>query len=108
VGFAQPFDLNLADKLTHPLTGLRLFGGEPDARRGLRQHDLGEMPVQILKLGLALEAQHHRIAALAGLGDGGVKLRQLLQARQLVDDKPHPPLRLRRLIQQPQNQPINP
>ena len=66
------------------------------------------MAVQVFKLGLALEAKHDRIPALAGFGDGGVELRKFLQARQLVDDEPHPLLRLGRLIQQAQHQPVNP
>jgi hypothetical protein len=38
------------------------------------------MAVQVFKLGFPLESQHDGIAALAGFGDGGVELRQLLQA----------------------------
>ncbi len=108
VGLAQPFDFYFADELADPLAGLRLLRREPNAGRWLRQHDLGEMAVQVFKLGFALESKHDRIPALAGLGDGSVELRQLLQARQLVDDKPHTLLRLRGLIQEPQYQPINP
>ena len=59
-----------------PFAGVRLFGREPNAGRRLRKHDLGQMPVQIFKLGLALEAEHDRVAALARLGDRRMKLRQ--------------------------------
>ena len=38
---------------------------------------------------LSLEAEHERILALPVLGDSGMELRQLLQARQLVDHEPY-------------------
>ena len=93
VRFAQPFHFDFADELADPLAGLRLLRREPNAGRWLREHDLGEMAVQVFELGLALESEYDGIPALAGFGDGGMKLRQLLQAGQLVDDEPHPPLR---------------
>ena len=105
---AQPFDLNFADEFADPLAGLRLLGGEPDTRRRLRQHHFGQMPIQVFKLGLALEAQHDRIPALACFGDRRVELRKFLQAGQLVDDEPHALLRFGRFIQQAQYEPINP
>ena len=45
----------------YPFPGVRFLGGEPNAGRGLRQHHLGQMPIQVLKLGLALKAKHYGI-----------------------------------------------
>ena len=93
--------------LTHS-PALRFLRREPNTRRGLRQHHLGQMAVQIFKLGFALEAKHYGVPALAGFRDGRVKLWKFLQARQLVDDEPHALLHLGRFIQKSQYQPVNP
>ena len=53
-------------------------GFEKDFGRRLREHDLRQMAVDDLKLGLALKAKHERILALSVLGDGGMELRKPL------------------------------
>jgi hypothetical protein len=78
VCLTQPLDLHFADELAHPLPGIWLFGGEPNAGCWLREHHLGKMAVQVFDLCLALEAKHDRILTLPSFGDRRVKLRQLL------------------------------
>lgn len=78
VSFAEPLNLDFADEFAHPLAGLRFFGREPYASRGLREHDLGEMTVQVLKLCLPLKSENNWIIALASLCNGCVKLREFL------------------------------
>src|SRR5581483_5433716 len=97
-----------ANEFAHPVARFWFLRSEPDTCCGLRQHHLGQMAVQVLKLGLALEAKHDRIPAFASFADGRVELGQLLQARQFVDHKPHAPLSLSRLVQETYNKPINP
>ena len=60
----------------------KIFGGR------LREHDLGEVAVDDFQLRLALESEHDWIARFAVLRDGGMQLRQLLQAGQLIEHKP--------------------
>ena len=61
-----------------------------------------------LKLGLALEAKHQRVLRFSVFGDGGMELRQTLQTGQLVQHKPDRMLALFRLIQETQNEQVNP
>ena len=56
---------------------------------GCDNHHLGQPVVDVIDLGLALEAKDNWVAALAVFGDGGVKLREPLKAGQLVDHKPN-------------------
>ena len=88
VRFLHALDLHFADGAAHPLGGIRLRRFEEDLRGGLREHDLGEVAVDDFQLRLALETENDRVARFAILGDGGVQLRQLLQAGQLVEHKP--------------------
>ena len=60
----------------------KIFGGR------LREHGFGVFTVARLHLAASLEAKDYRILRFAILGDGGMKLRQSLQAGQLVDDEP--------------------
>ncbi len=108
VCLAQPFNLYLADELADPLSGVWFFGCKPNAGRWLRQHDLGQMPVTGTQPVPCLEAKHDWILPLAPFGDRRVKLRQLLQTSQLVNQEPDTLLPLRRLIQQAQYQPVYP
>ena len=94
----HPLDLDFADGFADPFGGLRLGGLEEDFGGGLRQHDLGDVAVDDLKLGLALEAKHQRVPAFAVLSDSRMELRQTLQARQLIQDKPYRVLVLGRRI----------
>ena len=89
VRLLHPLDLHLADGAAYPLCGIGLRGSEENLSGGLREHDLGQVPVNDFQLGLALETQNEWVAGLAILGDGGVQLWQLLQAGHLVDDKPY-------------------
>ena len=52
--------------------GTWLLRGEPNACRRLGKHDLGQMPVQVFQLYLALQAKNNKVSALAGLGDGRI------------------------------------
>ena len=108
VGLPQPLDLDFADGVRHPLGGLWLRGFQEDFGGRLREHHLGHVAVDELKLGLALEAKHKRVLRFPVLGDGGVELRQALQAGQLVQHKPDRVLAFLRFIQETQNQQVNP
>ena len=85
----QPLDLDFTDGFGDPFRRLRLGRLHEDFGSGLGEHDLRQMTIDHLKLGLALESKHERVLALPVLGDGGVELRELLQAGQLVDHKPY-------------------
>src|ERR1700722_724690 len=61
VRLPQPLDLDFPDGVRHPFSGLWFRGSQENFGRRLRQHDLGQMSVNHLKLGLALEAEHKRI-----------------------------------------------
>src|SRR5581483_2125428 len=100
VCLTQALDLDFPDKFTHPLPSLRLLRREPNARGWLREHDLGDMSVEVFKLGFALKPQHDRVPALACFGNGRMELGEFLQARQLVDDEPYSSLCFLRLIQE--------
>ena len=108
VRLLHPLDLHLADGAAYPLGGIGLRRSEEDLSGGLREHDLGQVPIDDFQLGLALETQNEWVAGLAILGDGGVQLWQLLQAGQLVDDKPHRMLLGLGRAEQPQNEHIDP
>src|SRR5579875_2983274 len=101
-------DLDFADGVRHPLGSLRLGGLEEDFGSRLRQHHLGEMAVDGLQLRLTLKAEYKRVFALPVLGNRSVQLRETLQGRQLIEDKPYRRLVLFRGAQQTQNQPVNP
>src|SRR5208282_4654872 len=108
VGLLHPLDLHLADGAAHPLCGIGLRRPEKDFGGGLREHDLGQVPIDDFQLGLALETQNEWVAGLAILGGGGVKIWKLLQTGHLVDDKPHRMLLGRGRAEQPQNEHIDP
>src|ERR1035441_6936998 len=108
MGFAQPLDLNLADSFADPFRSPWLGGAEEDFRSGLREHGLGIFPVAGLHLATSLKAKDDRVLRLAILGDGGMKLRQPLQAGQLVDDEPDRFLVRHGLVQEAQNERVNP
>ena len=84
----HPLDLDFSDGAADPFGGIRFGCLEKDFGRRLREHDLGQVAVDDFQLRFALEAEHDRIARLAVLRDGGMELRQLLQAGQLVEHKP--------------------
>ena len=104
----NPLDFNLADCLADPFRCLRLRGAKEDFRCRLRQHGLCIFAVTRLHLAASLEPKNDRILRFPVLGDGRVKLRETLQAGQLIDDKPDRLLIGHRLIQEPQNQRIDP
>ena len=108
MGLAQPLDLNLADSFADPFRSPRLGGAEEDFRGGLREHGLGIFPVAGLHLAASLKAKDDRVLRFAILGDGGMKLRQPLQAGQLVDDEPDRFLVRHGLVQEAQNERVNP
>ena len=54
----QPLDLDFADSVRYPLGGLRLRDFQEYLGGRLRQHDLGQMTVDHLKLGLALKTEY--------------------------------------------------
>ena len=104
----QPLDLNFADGVRHPFGGLGLRDFQEYLGGRLRQHDLGQMTVDHLKLGLALKAKDERVLRLSVLCDRSMELRQTLQTRQLVQHKPDRMLALFRLIQETQYKQVNP
>src|SRR3984885_1381980 len=87
-GLLETLNLDLTDGFGDPLGCFRLGRLHKDFGRGLRKHDLCQMPIDHFKLGLALESQHKRVLTLAILGNSSVELRELLEAGQLVDHKP--------------------
>ena len=102
-------NLDLADGLGDPFGGFGLRGLHEDFGRGLGQHDLGQMAVNVLKLGLALEAEHQRILAILRFSVMAVwSCGKLLQAGQLVDHKPDVALSRLRRGQQPHDQQVDP
>src|SRR5579862_894888 len=108
VSLAKPFDLDLSNELADPLASTRLLCLEPNAGCRLGQHDFSKVTVQVFKLRFPLEAQNHRVLALPIFGNGGVELRQLLQTCQLVDHKPCSLLSVLGLVQETQNEQIDP
>jgi hypothetical protein len=67
-------DLNLSNRIANPLCRLRLRRLEKDFGCRLRQHDLGKMAVDYLKLRLPLEAKDQRVSAFPVLRNRGVQL----------------------------------
>ena len=61
MSLSQSLDLYLVDKLAHRFAGIGLLGRKPDAGRRLRQHGFSKMAMQMYRLGLAREAEDHRI-----------------------------------------------
>ena len=57
-------------------------------RTALREHNLGQMAIDHFELGFPLESQHKWIFALPVFSNRRVKLRELLEARQLINHKP--------------------
>jgi hypothetical protein len=108
MSLAKPLDLNLADSLTHPFGSARLRDSQEDFGGGLRQHCLCILTVTGLHLAPALESKNDRILRFPILGDGCVKLRQPLQAGQLVYNKPHRLPIEHWFIEKAQNQCIDP
>jgi hypothetical protein len=72
VRLLHPLNLHLADGAAHPFGGIGLRRSEKDLRGGLREHDLGQVPIDDFQLSLALEAENEWVAGFAILGDGGV------------------------------------
>ena len=107
-GGNKPLNLNLADGLTHPFGSTRFGGPQKDFGGRLRQHGLCILTVTGFHLAPALEAKNDRVLRFPILGDCCVKLRQPLQAGQLIDDKPHRFLIEHRLVKKAQNQSIDP
>src|ERR1700730_14103195 len=96
----QTFGFHITQGLRDPLRSVRCARAEEDFGRRLRQHRLGIEPVALRQLRPPLEAKYERTIALAGLGHRRVQLREPLQARELVDDKPGSPAgRLRPVYQ---------
>src|SRR5438876_10436257 len=87
----QALRFYIADRLRDPLRCLRFARAEKDFGRRLRQHGLSIEPVPHGHLRPPLEAEYERTIALAGLGHRRVQLREPLEARELVDDKPRAP-----------------
>src|ERR1700744_2821865 len=101
-------DSYLPDSIRDPLCSLWLGCLQEDLRGWLRQHHLGEMPIDVFQLGLTLESKNKRIFALSVFGDGRVELWQSLKAGKLIKDKPYGRLVFFRGPQKPQTQPVNP
>jgi integrase len=91
-----------------PLCRLRLRRLEKDFGCRLRQHDLGKMAVDHLKLCLSLEAKYKRIPAFPVLSNRGVQLGKTLQAGQFVEHKPDGCLVFLRRSQETHHQKIDP
>src|SRR5260370_37437847 len=108
MGFAQPLNLNLADRLADSVGSPRFGSSEENLGGGLREHGLGVLTVASLHLAPSLKAKNDWILRFAILRDGRMKLRQPLQAGQLVDDEPDRFLVRHRLVQEAQNEPVNP
>ena len=98
----------LSNRPAYPQGRGRLCRLEEDLRRGLRQHDLGEMAVNDLKLRLALEPKNDRIARFPIFRDRSVQLRKSLKARQLIEHKPDRMLSRFWCAQEAQNEHVDP
>src|ERR1017187_4353445 len=88
-GLFQALDLDLADSFGNPLGGAWLGSLQKHLRRGLREHGLGVLAVAFFHLAAALKPHHNRVPVLAVFGEGGMKLWQLVEAGQLVNDEPN-------------------
>src|SRR5258706_7352559 len=66
------------------------------------------MAVSRFELAAPLKPEHDGIVRLPVLGDGRVELGQPLQARELVEDKPHGPMAWLPAVHQPQYQHVEP
>ena len=107
-GLFHALDLDLADPVAHPLASFGLLRFEINAGAWLREHDLGQVPIDHFELSLSLEAEDDRIVALAILGQRGCQLRKALQAREFVEHEPNSFLVRLRLIEQPHHQHVDP
>src|SRR6266567_322490 len=81
-------DLDFTNRLADPFGSLGLGGAKEDFSRWLGQHGLGVLTVAGLHLAASLESKAHRILRFPVLGNGRVKLREALEAGQLVDYEP--------------------
>lgn len=70
----QTLDLNLADGLRYPFRSLRLSRLHEDFGGRLREHHLGQMTIDDLKLGFALKTKNQRVFRLPIFSDRRVKL----------------------------------
>ena len=104
----QALGFHITQRLRDPLRRVRFARAEEDFGRRLRQHGLGIEPVPLRQLRPPLEAEDERTIALAGLGHRRVELREPLEARELVDDKPRAPAGRLRLIHQAQHERVQP
>ena len=78
VRLLHALDLNLSNRIADPLCRLGFRRLEKDFGGRLRQHDLGQMAIDHLKLRLPLEAEHKRVPALPVLRNCGMQLGQAL------------------------------
>src|SRR5580658_1267302 len=104
----QTLKFHLADRVGNPFCRVCFGGLEKYLCRGLREDDFGVLAVTLFKLASALESEHNRVAGFAALRDDSMELRQLVQAGQFIQHKPH---RLRRIHtgrQHAENQHIKP
>ncbi len=81
--------MGAADGIGNPLRGARLGGLKKQLGCGLRKHGLGILAVAFFKLAAPLKTHYNRVPILAVFRDGGVELRQLVEACQLVQHKPY-------------------
>ena len=64
--------------------------------------------VEVFQLSLTLETKNHRIVTLPIFRDGGMELREFLQARQLIDHEPCSLLTFLGLVQETQDEQVDP
>jgi hypothetical protein len=93
------------------LTHSAAFGSvvlEEDLGGGLREHDLGQVPIDHFQLGLALETQNDGLRDLRFSVMAVCSCGSLLQAGQLVDHKPHRMLVRPGRTEQAENEHVDP
>src|ERR1700730_11435389 len=106
--FPNPLDLDFTDSFADPFGSSRLSSPQEYFRGRLRQHRFRILPIPCLHLATTLESEDDRILRFPVLSDSGMKLRQTLQTRQLVDPKPDGLLIRHRFIQEAQDKSIDP
>src|SRR6202034_2200554 len=74
----------------------------------LREHDFGKVSVYDLQLGLSLKSENERVLGFPVFGDGGMELREPLQAGKLVQNEPYGSLFVLRRGQQPHDEQVDP
>src|SRR5580658_1356395 len=68
---------------------MRFRGFEKDLCRRLGQHGLRIFSIALLKLATALEAEHNRVARLASFCDRRMKLWQLVETGEFIENEPY-------------------